>query len=143
MNEEFPGVGLYSGEMMVRSEPTGLSAARRQIVSVARSLEFSLDEVDDLLLAVGEAVTNAYVHGTPEPGKSMIYLGWHCEGDTLTVMVKDEGLDASRIPLAKQRVKRLGLGIELMRRVVDDVDIRFDGGTTVTLKKRNRSIIRQ
>jgi anti-sigma regulatory factor (Ser/Thr protein kinase) len=133
----------FSGEMVVRTETMGLSAARNRIVSVARGLQFSREEVDDVLLAVGEAVTNAYVHGTPEPGTSLIYLGWHCDGDVLTVTVRDEGFNehnANHVPLSRQHVKLLGQGIQLMRRVMDDVDIHFDGGATVILKKQKLGV---
>ncbi|MEN6356814.1 MAG: ATP-binding protein [Armatimonadota bacterium] len=130
--------------MAVITKQAGLSAARKRITYVARQLRFSAEETEALLLAVGEAVTNAYVHGTPEPGAGLIYLGWQCEGDTLIVTIRDEGLgkcDKGRVPLSEQRVIMLGCGIELMRSVMDEVDIRFERGTTVILKKRNRSLI--
>jgi anti-sigma regulatory factor (Ser/Thr protein kinase) len=134
---------LHSGKMAIRSEQSGLSAARKRIAHIAEGLKFGSDDIEDLMIAVGEAVTNAYVHGTAEPGKSMIYLGWHCEGDTLTVIIKDRGLNGNHIPLAGQRVKMLGLGMKLMRSVMDEVNIQYHHGTTVTLKKRKHLLIRK
>jgi anti-sigma regulatory factor (Ser/Thr protein kinase) len=134
---------LYSGKMAIRSEQAGLYAARKRIAYIAKGLDFGSEDIEDLMIAVGEAVTNAYVHGTAEPGKSMIYLGWHCEGDTLTVIIKDRGLNGSHVPLAGQRVKMLGLGVKLMRSLMNEVNIQYRHGTTVTLKKRNQLLIRQ
>lgn len=130
---------LY-GEMFVRTESTGLAAARRRIVSVARSLHFSDRETEDLLLAVGEAVTNAYIHGTPKPGSGFIYLGWRCEDDILTVTVKDEGIprNPNHIPLSKQRVAVLGSGIGIMCSLMDEVDIELGSSATVILRKRRQ-----
>lgn len=134
---------LHSGKMAIRSEQAGLSAARKRIAYVAEGLKFGREDIEDLMIAIGEAVTNAYVHGIAEPGKGMIYLGWHCEGDTLTVIIKDRGLNGSHVPLAGQRVKMLGLGIKLMRSVMDEVNIQYRHGTTVTLKKHNHLLIRK
>ncbi|MCE5313966.1 MAG: ATP-binding protein [Armatimonadota bacterium] len=123
-----------SGEIVVRSEPFGMRMARKKIVSVAGEMNFDPDATNDILLAVGEAVANACVHGSSEPGISLIYLGWHCRDDTLTVIVKDDGCPS--MPLSGWRVKTLGQGMRIMQSVMDSVEIIFDRGATVILKKQ-------
>ena len=124
--------------MIVRAEPSGLSAARRHIGSVSRQLDLSDDEASDILLAVGEAVSNAYRHGTPDPCSGFIYLDWCYSGGVFTVSVGDDGPGIPRgilRPLMSRAAPGAGCGLHLMRESVDELSLEFDQGTRVILKK--------
>lgn len=128
----------FWGQMTIRPEPRGLCAARAQIRRVAGSLDFAAEDIAGFVLAVGEAVSNAYRHGTPSLDRNFIYLGWRFADDILTVTVKDEGTGfGSRADgRADWPIRTNGYGIDLMRRSVDEVHFEFDAGTIVTLTKR-------
>ena len=129
---------IYAGNMTIRPEPTGLSAARTKILSVANDLRFNEESRSDLLLAVGEALSNAYLYGSVDRNADLIYLGWHFADDILTVTVKDEG-PGFRPYESKKRDGRSsfrGYGFGIMRRSVDHVHFEFDDGAKVILKKR-------
>lgn len=129
------------GHAVIRPESSGLSAGRRLVSSVARDLNFSEEDAADLMLAVGEAISNAYLHGTPDCQANFIYIGWSLAGDTLTVTVKDEG--PGFVPYASKPDQcgipsPRGNGIRLMRESMDQVYFDYEDGAKVVLKKRIR-----
>lgn len=88
----------------------------------------------DILLAIGEAVTNAIEHGSrSEPRKTVSVEAFLREG-TVSVTVSDTGRwlgDSS----ASLRSRRRGRGLTLMSGLADRVDtVRTPAGTQVTLE---------
>ena len=129
---------VYAGNMTIRPEPQGLSAARRQIHRVASDLNFSEEDIACFILAVGEAISNAYRHGTPDIRRNYIYLGWRFANDILTVTIKDEGTGFSTDSnLDKGHYKLTsGFGLNLMHANMDSVHFEFDDGAKVILEKK-------
>ena len=131
-----------AGQLTFRPESLGLYAARRSMWQLARELELGADETMDLVMAVGEAISNAFLYGSPDKTTNLIYLGWHFAGDMLTVTVKDCGPGFKHYtiePGHDDSTKFRGNGISLMHQCVDCVHFDLDDGTTVVLKKRTRS----
>jgi anti-sigma regulatory factor (Ser/Thr protein kinase) len=135
-----PGLSTtYSGHMTIRPGSAGLSAARERVRRVADEIGISNEDAADLLLAVGEALSNAYLHGTPDPQTNLIYLGWRFAGEVVTITVKDEGpgFTPRQVagPVAGGPLLR-GQGLRLMREGADEVYFEFDNGARVNIKKR-------
>ncbi len=136
-----PGLlGLpYTGEMTIRPCSAGLYSARNQVRRITRDLGFAKNESADVLLAVGEALSNAYRYGSPEREHCYIRLAWCFSGDALTVAVRDEGVSSTPFQTSSAAdggTLGSGYGLRLMSQAVDDVSIEFDGGTKVVLTKR-------
>ena len=132
---------VCGGLMVIRPESPGLSAARQRIRTVAVELGFAGERVVDLELAVGEAVSNAYVHGGLSSGTDLIHVSWHFADDALTVTIKDGG-DGFAPEAVRREDTRGGYGLNVMRACVDEVDFHRDGGTKVVLRKqRGRDIL--
>jgi serine/threonine-protein kinase RsbW len=89
---------------------------------------------DEIVLAIGEAAANAVEHAyrdQPEPGVIDVTL-W-TESDALCVQVRDNG--RWREPPSGPRPAGEGLGVVLMRRLIDCVLIQHDHtGTNVLLR---------
>lgn len=129
------------GHLAIRPEPPGLSAARHTMVAVARELAFDDGETMDILIAVGEALSNAYRHGTLDPVSGLIYLGWRFAGDVLTVTVRDEGpgfISRGDRASVTGGLAAGGHGISLMCRSMDEVEFGSEDGARVVLRKRLR-----
>ncbi|MCE5199842.1 MAG: ATP-binding protein [Armatimonadota bacterium] len=126
-----------TGKIIIKPESRGLSDARRQVRLLADDLELGEDDASDLLMAVGEAITNAYVHGARNQDGDLIYLGWHFDGSTLTITVKDDGPGFVRSDDSTDHwtLPLLGQGIELMRTAMDEVQLQTNNGGVVTLIK--------
>jgi serine/threonine-protein kinase RsbW len=110
--------------------------ARNAIASFARICGFSKEEVDDVRLAAGEAISNAVEHGR-NARSSGFSVRCIFVDDELTVEIRDNGdgfTPGDDLPPALDRGR--GYGIFLMRRLMDKVA--FDkNGTCVRLTRRH------
>ncbi|MDX1630412.1 MAG: ATP-binding protein [Thermoanaerobaculia bacterium] len=130
--------------------------AHLTVVSRFESIELVLAVVDDLLkqaelngetrhwvgLAVREAIANAVKHGSREE-EERIRVEATVEDGEVIVRVRDKGpgFDPDELsdPLAPENLLRpSGRGIFYMRKLMDDVEFRFDDdrGTEVVLRKQ-------
>ena len=125
------------------SDPRNASLARRSIASFASVCGFSQEEVADIRLAAGEALGNAVEHGR-SARSSGFSVRCTYDGEQLVVEVHDNGsgfspfADDAAPPLDRER----GLGIYLMRRLMDDVSYSHNG-TLVRLRRRRHDALEQ
>jgi anti-sigma regulatory factor (Ser/Thr protein kinase) len=117
------------------AEVTAVAPIRHAIIDFARGAGAARRNVDDIALAVTEAVTNAIVHAFAArdvPG-TVTVLGT-VEDHSLRVAVSDDG-DGMRTPSAHLG---LGLGLAIIARLADDVQFTrsSNGGTLVTMRFR-------
>lgn len=128
------------------SIPENVGVARLLVAMVAAQADFTVAEVDEVKLAVSEAVTNAVVHGyNSEPG-CVIRLEVSLEGKLLAVVVSDEGRGIENISLAMQPAvssdpDRMGLGFCFMESHMDTLHVESTPGrgTRVRMTKRSGS----
>jgi anti-sigma regulatory factor (Ser/Thr protein kinase) len=86
-------------------------------------------------LAMSEAVTNAIQHGSSMPSDE-IWLTVLEEGDALVFEVEDTGQFVPRVP-RRGDVPESGRGLDFMRQLMDDVDVRpRPEGTLLRFVKR-------
>ena len=127
-----------AGYIMLRPDPRGLRAARERVRDLLGKLEFGEDESARLLIAVGEAISNAYLHGSPDRPRDLIRLGWETTGRELVITIRDNGdgfgTGRTHCPIGDRG--RLARGLELMRAGADEVGFAFDTGGKVVLRKR-------
>ena len=123
---------------------TDYVALVRVVLSAAASIDPDSrdDRVDDLRVAVSEAVTNAVESHQLGGTDSHIEVRCRTSGHHVEVTVRDRGpgfdIDAVPVLPAPETPERLffegGLGLPLMRRLVDKTDIQSgDEGTLVKL----------
>jgi len=115
-----------------------LLLARLAVTGVARRSGLGRKDVADLKLAVTEACSNAVRHAYPVSGVGEIELELVARDDRLELVVEDHGAGI-RLPLGvpPPASERGGMGLPLIRAVVDDLAIRpgSDGGTVVHMTK--------
>jgi serine/threonine-protein kinase RsbW len=115
------------------AEPDRLPPLRRQLRRCLAPLPIPPDRQDEVLLAVDEAAANAVEHAydPAEPGD--VELTVWTESDALCVEIRDHG--RWREPAPPPRPTGQGLGIVLMRQLIDCVLIHHDHrGTDVLLR---------
>lgn len=126
-----------AGAMTLRPNSQGLYRARSRVRGVLRELDLSEDDRDRLLIAVGEAISNAYLHGTHDPRFDSIRVAWTWANGRIMMTVKDNGSGFSKeMRIYPSERGLLARGIELMRAGVDEVGFSHDDGATVVLTKR-------
>ncbi len=112
-----------------RAVPSVLRGVRHAVREYLRRAGASDDELADLELAVGEAVSNVIEHAYG-PAGGFLELDMVLEGSTLTASVRDTG------SWREARGTNRGRGMGMMRGLVDAVRIDHDGGgTQVVLTK--------
>lgn len=120
-----------------------LKSIRDYARKIATELGVRPDAVDDLCLAVDEAVTNILTHGYE--GAGPIKLEISAEGPDLVVRLSDRALkfDLAIVPTVDltppgQRDKPGGFGVFLMHSVMDTITHRaLATGNELTMVKRN------
>jgi anti-sigma regulatory factor (Ser/Thr protein kinase) len=98
--------------------------------------EFGLDGAAcyDVKLAMSEAVTNAIQHGSSSPSDP-IKIGIAAEGQALVFEVLDTGRFVPRVR-RRGELSESGRGLEFMRVLMDEVDLRpGDSGTLMRFAK--------
>jgi serine/threonine-protein kinase RsbW len=126
--------------------PSAIASARREVARRAMEAGIGIDRIDDLVVAVSEACTNALEAQQRAGVTSPIELAVVVTDDVLEVRVQDagRGFAPDAIPPRPPRadphhldVER-GWGIQLMRELVDELVFDFTSGTAVCLRMRLR-----
>jgi serine/threonine-protein kinase RsbW len=125
-------------ELRIPSRAEFVSTARLVVSSVACRLDFGIDAIDDLKLAVGEACANAIKHS---PADSEITITYELHPAHLIVEVVDHGMgfDPSARPSVDiDELPQSGLGLMVIEAVMDEVCFQSspEQGTRVRMVKR-------
>jgi serine/threonine-protein kinase RsbW len=126
-------------ELRIPSRPEWVALARLAAATVANRVRFSIEEIEDVKLAVAEACAAVIQH---EGHGEFIQLTCEALGDSLRIRVHDSGrhgvhaADGQRINFEEARVA--GLGIFLIRTLMDEVsyDVHPQHGTDLLMVKR-------
>ena len=117
------------------NETSQLKAVRLFVADVVRQGSIPRSLENGILLAVDEAVTNIITHAYKEGRRDIIEITLDIDPKRFTVVIRDSGtsFDPKTIanPSMKEHVvhgKRHGLGIFLMRQVMDEVEYLFKEG---------------
>jgi len=123
----------------------GLERAVEQIMELVRRLPCTSVDLDDVELALNEALANAVVHGNlQDPSKSVQICGG-CErsGDLLLAITdQGDGFDHNRVPdptAGDNLLSKHGRGILLISRLMDSLEFRLNGRQLIMLKRATRS----
>jgi serine/threonine-protein kinase RsbW len=130
---------LGTVELRIPSKPEWVAVARLAVAAIANRLPFSVEEIEDLKLAIAEACTICIQHGA---GGEMIDIT--CEASTtyLRVELRDhryrlratsDAVTQRPSPLAVE-----GLGIFLIQALMDELEYSIDPqlGTALVMTKR-------
>jgi len=126
--------------------PENVGVARLVAAVLAAQADFTVAEIDEVKLAVSEAVTNAIVHGYGSEAGHTVRLEMGVTGGALEVAVVDHGRGIENIALAMQPAvssdpDRMGLGFSFMESHMDTLNVESSPGrgTRVNMTKRSGS----
>jgi len=122
-----------------RSTASWVRKARTEVADFVTLCGFSCEEVSEIVVAVGEAVTNAVEHaGSPHD----FSISCNFDGHRLLIQIEDQGTGFSPQNVTANRplLQARGLGIYLINRLVDKAEFSFKlgDGTVLTLEKRKQ-----
>jgi serine/threonine-protein kinase RsbW len=141
--------GLTTTGELVRLEvpalPAFVGVARSVVAAVASALDgIDEDRLEDLRVAVSEAVTNAVEAHRRDAVEDRVSVTCRSDGAELHVLIEDSGsgFDVSDVPAAPgpdapPTASERGWGIQLIQALVDDVTFeQTESGTSVDLVVR-------
>ncbi len=119
----------------VLSRTDHLLEVREFVSEAARQFGFSEEDVANIVLAVDEACTNIIKHSYQYAPDKEIVIAIIRNNGTFEVRIKDRGKsfnpDLLRAPDLKRNLnehRRGGLGVYLMRKLMDKVEYSFEAG---------------
>ncbi|MDP9024331.1 MAG: ATP-binding protein [Candidatus Eremiobacteraeota bacterium] len=140
MNEPVANVDVELDvvELRIPCKAEWVALARLSVAAVASRLHFSIDEIEDIKLAVAEACTNAIQHAR---GSSHIEIKCEALPEGLRINVRDYGRGTRAETIRSRNIEEErvgGLGVFLIRSLMDDVtyDVHPENGTHLVMLKR-------
>jgi serine/threonine-protein kinase RsbW len=127
-------------ELKIPARAEWVAVARLAVAAVASRLRFSVDEIEDIKLAIAEACTNT-IQGAGGQDAGVIEIVCDAREDELRVTVRDQNsgihLEAVK-PGGLDEGRTEELGVFLIRALMDSVDYTSDPrrGTELVMIKR-------
>lgn len=115
-----------------------VSIARLAASVISNTVGFDIEDIDDIKVAVGEACNNAVLHGKSED--EVYEIAFKLSEEKVHIEVKDNGIGFDEEKYEEPDLDNLkgnGLGIYIMKSLMDEVDIIANDkeGTTLKLVK--------
>jgi anti-sigma regulatory factor (Ser/Thr protein kinase) len=122
-------------DLTMPAQRDSLTSVRNAVAHWLRAADASEDEVYEMLVACGEACSNAVAHAHSAISDAQFELHARRRDAEIVITVSDTG---QWRPSGQERT---GRGMALMRELMDDVNIdRGPDGTTVTIRRRLRGV---
>jgi serine/threonine-protein kinase RsbW len=112
-----------------------VSIARLAASVISNTVGFDIEEIDDIKVAVGEACNNAVLHGNSED--SEYEINFMLSDEKIHIEVKDNGIGFDEDKYEEPDLDNLkgnGLGIYIMKSLMDEVDILANDNEGTKLK---------
>ncbi|EIA19758.1 serine-protein kinase RsbW [Listeria fleischmannii 1991] len=133
-------------ELLLPAKPEYVSLGRLALSGIASQAGFSYEAIEDLKIAVSEAITNSIHHGLKEVADGEVKVEFKLYDDKLDVIVTDKGKsfnpEAKKADIGPYKVgeetdvMRIGgLGLFLIETLMDDVKLYYDDGVSVVMTK--------
>lgn len=128
-------------EFLGKSANVGL--ARLLASTFAAQLDFTLAELEEIRVAVSEAVSNCIIHAYPENELGIVRMELAIINQSMSIEISDYGVGIKDIARAKEatftsKEERMGLGMVFMESFMDEMNITSEpgNGTVVTMTKQ-------
>ncbi|NNJ09308.1 ATP-binding protein [Chloroflexales bacterium ZM16-3] len=134
-------------ELSIPSHPIFERVVRASAAEVGVAFGFSDERVEDLKLAISEAVSNAIDHGNRGEVTKLVAVVFEIDGEKLEIRISDQGSgmerhDVSRHVIDEQSLETgqlRGFGMYLISELVDDYEVSSSQkGTMLTLRLYRR-----
>ena len=124
-------------EIVISSDPRNLKKARKFVERIAGLWGFSDEQIFDIKVATGEAVSNAIEHGSPKESENKIKVQAIFANNKLELDVIDEGVYKRIVKVDDPDPRHRGRGIPFMLALMDTVTVNEGKkGTIVKLVKK-------
>ena len=130
-------------KLTIMSIPENVPLARVTVAAFAAQLEFTLEDLEEIKVAVSEAVSNSIIHGYRNDQNQSVSVTCTIYPETLEISIEDNGVGIENVSEAMQpafttETDRMGLGFTFMQSFMDKLSVESEPnrGTKVTMVKR-------
>ncbi|MEK9657499.1 MAG: ATP-binding protein [bacterium] len=122
-----------------------VAVIRLTVAGIASKLNFDIESIEDIKIAVSEACNNVIQHAYTQKNinTSRIKLEIETENNEFRIQIKDKGIGFNPNKIKSSNAENdeklgLGLGIAFMKSLMDEASIESSpgNGTTITLLKK-------
>ena len=137
------GVRMEPQLVNIPSNPVFERVVRASADEVGQAIGLTPDRIEDLKLAVSEAVNNAIEHGNRLQTGKLVEVVFRLDSEKLEVSIRDEGPGVDQIDFSRRVVEEhnletgmhRGFGMYLISALVDHCEVSSSHqGTTMTLR---------
>jgi serine/threonine-protein kinase RsbW len=130
----------------IPSDPIFERVVRASADELGQAIGLPADRIEDLKLAVSEAVNNAIDHGNQRQAAKLVEVIFALDNDKLEVRIRDEGAGVDRIDFSRKIVEEQnleagmhrGFGMYLISALVDDYEVNSSQHGTVMILRLYR-----
>lgn len=133
---------VNTATLKFKSIPENVSLARVVAASFGAQVDLTINEIEELKVAISEAVSNAIIHGYQNDPEKVVELIITRYSDRLVFSVADWGIGIEDIqkalePAYSTASDRMGLGFVFIQSFMDHLEIEseINKGTKVTMVK--------
>lgn len=130
-------------KLEILSIPANVAFARTTVAAFAAQIECTLSDLEEIKVAVSEAVENAIIHAYEYANDRFIKIYAALTADTIEIEIEDDGkgiedIDGAVHPAFSTDAERLGLGFVFINSFMDSCRVSSTPGcgTVVTMRKR-------
>ncbi len=137
---------MHRVELNIPSQPIFERVVRASAAEVGAACGFSAERVEDLKLAISEAVSNAIDHGNRGDLGKLVAVVFEIDGDKLEIRISDQGQGLDEYHPARHVVDEesldqgqlRGFGMYLISELVDDYEVSSSQKGTVLILRLYR-----
>ena len=130
----------------IPSDPIFERVVRASADELGQAIGLPAERIEDLKLAVSEAVNNAIDHGNQRQAAKLVEVIFALDNDKLEVRIRDEGAGVDRIDFSRKIVEEQnleagmhrGFGMYLISALVDDYEVNSSQHGTVMILRLYR-----
>lgn len=133
-------------EMKVPAKPEYIGVLRLTLSGIANRMGFDYESIEDLKVAVSEAITNSITHAYEDNESGEITIGFGVYDDRIEIMIADRGESFDLEQIKKEtgpyhpnepieKLREGGFGLFLIEALMDDVKINNKYGVMVMMTK--------
>ena len=127
----------------IPSNPIFERVVRASAEELGQAIGLPPERIEDLKLAVSEAVNNAIDHGNQRESAKLVEVTFMLDSDKLEVCIRDQGTGVDQVDFSRRIVEEnnldsgmhRGFGMYLISALVDEYDLKSSQqGTIMTLR---------